>query len=47
VIGKSKNKGKLSKDQLHRFLTQRAGIHASKASLVWCDEAIELLKNAH
>jgi len=35
----------IANDKLHRFLTLRAGIIYSEASLAWCDEAVRLLEN--
>lgn len=35
----------ISNDKLHRFLTLRAGIIYSEASLKWCDEAMGLLES--
>ncbi len=32
-------------DRLRRFLTLRAGVISAEATLKWCDEALELLKN--
>ncbi len=45
IIKKIPDIKSMSNDRLHRFLTLRAGIIYSEASLKWCDEAIELLKN--
>ncbi len=39
------NPKKMKSDKLHRFLTLRAGIVLSEASLEWCDEAIQLLED--
>ena len=35
----------MANDKLHRFLTLKAGIIYSEASLAWCDEAIRLLED--
>lgn len=35
----------IKNDRLHRYLTLRAGVISAEATLKWCDEALELLKN--